>query len=723
MSVIQNIRDKYARWAVIAIALALLGFILTDYLSTRNRMFGGGNSTTIGSVNGKKIEYAEFESKLKSIDAQSEAQAQQQGRPFGENEKHQNVESLWSQEVDQLIMNDEIKKLGIEIGKRELNDWLFGSNPPQDLKQRFSNEQGQYNPAAAQDAMNQMKRSPNQADRNQLEMYLDAIEYNRQVDKFNSLLSNSIYYPKWYLEKQNTEASGLAKISYVLYPYSKIADSTVKISNEEINEYVNKHKEQYKQNESRSIEYVIFSASPTSGDSAAIKTAVGNLKAEFETTPDPSVFVARYGSAIQFYDGYVGQSLIQVPEKDSIFALAKNAVYGPYQDNNSYVMAKMLDFKPLPDSVKARHILIQTADPQKGQVLMDDSIAKKRIDSISTAIKGGASFDELAKQYSTDQSSAVNGGLLANPQNPATNYFTNGQMVKEFNDFCFDGKTGDRDVVKTVFGYHLIEILDQKNFEPHYKVAYFAKNIVASDETDRTALSAASKFASESRTLKAFDESFDKTLKPEGYQKLLAANIKPMDNNIEGLSTYGFSRSLVRDIYKAEKGDVLKQQRIGDKYVVAAVTDVINEGIMGPTQASISVEPILRNKKKAEQIKKMLGNITTLDAASKVFDDPIKTADSIRITGGSIGYEPKLLGAVFNPANKGKIIPDPINGVNGVYVVQVNEVTTTSLATANIAEEQKQQRDRSKQMTMFINPPQQILKKTATIKDNRTTFY
>ena len=149
MSVIQSIRDKYARWAVIAIALALLGFILTDYF--RTNLKGGSGPTTIGSVNGKNIEYLDFEKKLKAINDNQEAAAQQQGKELTENERHQNIESLWNQEVEQIILGSELDKLGIAIEKKELNDWFFGTNPPQDLKQRFSNEQGQYNSASAQD--------------------------------------------------------------------------------------------------------------------------------------------------------------------------------------------------------------------------------------------------------------------------------------------------------------------------------------------------------------------------------------------------------------------------------------------------------------------------------------------------------------------------------------------------------------------------------------------
>jgi peptidyl-prolyl cis-trans isomerase D len=719
MSVIQNIREKYAKWAVVAIALALLGFILTDYLSTRNKMFGGSNSTTIGSVNGKKIEYINFENRLKGM----EAQAQAQGQQLGENERQQNIERLWTQEVEQIIMNAEFKKTGIDVGKKELNDWLFGSNPPQDLKQRFSNEQGQYDAAAAQNAINQLKRSSNQADRDQLNIYLAAVEYSRQGEKYNSLLSNSVYYPKWYIEKQNTEASALARVSYVVYSYARVLDSAVKISDKEIEEYVSKHKDQYKQVESRNISYVVFSASPTSADTAAVKTQVAALKPEFETATDPAAFLARFGSAMQYFDGYVGKSQIQVPAKDSIFSLAKNAVYGPYVDNSSVAMAKLIDVKPMPDSVKARHILIPTADPQTGQQLMADSVAKKTIDSVDVAIKGGANFDSLAKKYSSDRSSAEKGGLLSNPSNPQTNYFNIGQMVKEFNDFCFEGKAGDKKIVKTVFGYHLIEILDQKNFQPHYKVAYFAKNIVASDETDGNALSAASKFASDSRNIKAFEDNFDKTLSAHGYQKLIASNIKPNDNTIEGISAFGASRQLVREIYKADKGDVLQQQRVGDKYIVAAITETLKEGTMPVSAARINVEPLLRNKKKAEQIKQKIGKITTLDAAATVIQNGITTIDSLRMSGSQLGFEPRVIGAAFNPANKGKLISEPLDGVSGVYVMKVDDISSTPITAGTIEEQRRQMRDRSKQMAVFYSQPVQVLRKSAKIKDNRSSFY
>ncbi len=719
MSAIQKIRDKYAKWAVVAVALALLGFVLTDYLSTRGNA-SSGETTVLGVVNGKEIELFAFETKVKA----QEQQMQAQGQMVDEMGRQRIVDGLWEQEVASVIMEEVFENVGAGVGKKEINDILFGANPPQDLKERFSNEQGVYNASAAQNAINQIKKSANKDEKEQLNNYIISLERNRMMEKYNTLLNNSVYLPKWRVEKQNTEMAAIAKVSYTSFPYSKITDSTIAVSDEEIEEYISKNKDQYKQDESRSISYILFNAAPTASDSAEIKKGVETLKEEFLKTKEPAAFLARYGSAQQYYDGYSGMSQIQIPNKENIFRLAQNEVFGPYLDFDAFVLAKKIDTKQLPDSVKARHILIQTANPQQGQKLLEDSVAKKRIDSIAYAVKTGARFDTLAKRFSDDKGSGAQGGVLSNPQNPQTNYFNIGQMVKEFNDFCFEGKRGETKVVKTDFGYHLVEILDQKNFQPHYKVAYFAKKIVASDETHRQASSDASSFASDSRSQKTFDKNFDKKLKTQGVPKLVASNIKPNDFSVEGISSFGSTRQLVREVYKGEVGDVLQPQLIGNKYVVAIITDVLKEGTQSATTARMSVEPILRNKKKGEQIIKNLGNFSTIGAAATNFGGSVKTVDSLRFSGNStLGFEPRVIGAAFNSSNKGKLVSEAIVGISGVYVLSVETNSSTAVSAVNVVDQQKAYQQQTRQMALYYNQPIQVLKKEAKIKDNRKIFY
>src|SRR5688572_24463041 len=156
MSFIQKIRDKYARIAVIAIALALLGFILMDALVGRNQgLFGGGPSNMVGRVNGKKIVVDDFETKVK---AQEDFMVQQGYGQSGEAGRQQAIEQVWNQEVNRILMEEEIGELGIEVGTKEINDMLFGPNAPEDLKKQFTDPQtGQYDAAKAISAINQMK--------------------------------------------------------------------------------------------------------------------------------------------------------------------------------------------------------------------------------------------------------------------------------------------------------------------------------------------------------------------------------------------------------------------------------------------------------------------------------------------------------------------------------------------------------------------------------------
>ena len=117
MSIIQDIRDKYAKLTVVLVALALLGFILTDYFAGKSRM-SGNVSQTIGSVNGNSISFEEFNQKV----LQAEENLKGQGYPQGAALSQQALEQAWNQEVGQLLLKEELKELGIEIGKKELSD-------------------------------------------------------------------------------------------------------------------------------------------------------------------------------------------------------------------------------------------------------------------------------------------------------------------------------------------------------------------------------------------------------------------------------------------------------------------------------------------------------------------------------------------------------------------------------------------------------------------------
>ncbi|MBE7173733.1 MAG: SurA N-terminal domain-containing protein [Williamsia sp.] len=701
MSIIQQIRDK-AAWLVFGvIALSLLGFLAMDAFVGRG---GGGmfgrRSTTIGSVNGSKIELSDFEKRKKGMEDQYRAS----GYPVNEMMQQNIQEQVWNQYVEENVLKDEYDKLGLDVSSKELDDMLFGDNPPQDLKQQFTNkETGMYDANALKSAINQLRKQKNDPRAEQFEAeYLPSLINSRLKEKYTVLLANTTYIPKWMIEKTNADQTALAAVSYVNVPYSSISDSTIKVSDDEVSSYVNKHKDEFKQPESRGISYVLFDAAPSRADSQALFNQLTQLKGQFASATEIPAFLVQNGSETNYFDGYVLKSKMQVPNADTLRSLADGTVYGPYLDGSNYVLAKMIGKRELPDSVKCRHILIST------QAGLPDSTAKARIDSIAAAVKGGADFAKLCLQYSDDPGSKEKGGEY----DFSSQQF--GSLAKEFSETIFYGSTGDKKIVKTDFGYHYIEVLNQKNFEPAYKLAYLSKPINASEETQNTASGAANQFAGESRTAKAFEDNIVK----RKYLKLPANDIKPIDNMIAGV---GANRQLVQWIYGADKGDVSEPYDMGDKYVVAMVTEINDEGTMSATKARPQVEFIIRNEKKAQQlIKKMNGPASTLEAVSKAYGNPIMRTDSLGFAAPvipNVGQEPKVTGAAFNKEWKGKVSP-AITGNAGLFYIKTESISAKPLLNGNIDQQRTAMMQQMKSMGGYRSL--EALKKAADVKDERS---
>ncbi len=725
MSIIQDIRDKYARWAVVAIALSLLGFILMDAFSGRGGMTNGPGNT-LGKVNGIAIDRREFDQKIR----EQESAALAQGYQLDDQQRQQLSENMWTQEVSDLIMAEEYEELGLTVTEKELRDIIFRTNPPDNLRQQFTDQAtGQFNSRAAEQSMEQEIKDPSR--KQQWDNYFEYVKDQRLMAKYMALMTNTVYYPKWFLEKRNVDNSFMGKISYVMVPYTTIPDSSVKISDAEIRNYMEAHRDIYEQDEeTRSIDYVMFSAAPSSADTAAVKEQVATLVPKFAAAKDPTAFATQQGSSIPYNDVFISAAAIQSAVKDSLTNLPVGGVFGPYLEGNTFVIAKMVDKKVMPDSAKVKHILIQTNNPQTGQALLSDSVAKAKIDSIRLAIDRGANFDTLAKRFSADTRSAEKGGLLqiqTQQDGPLLDYFTPGQMVRNFNDSVFFGRVGERKLVKTEYGYHLIHILDLKNIEPHYKIAYVAKPIFTSTDTDQEAHNEANQFAGDSRDRKSFTDNFNKNLKPQGKSIMSAPNLKAMSYGIPGMAAS--SRQFIKKVFEADEGDVLTPERIGDNYVVAVVTEVNEPGLPNINTVRGSIEPLLRDRKKAEQIIKNIGTVSNLETVSTKTGQPIQSLDSVRFGGGqTLGYEPKVLGAIFNPANKGKVIPEPIAGASGVFVIRVDNVTTVPVEAANIEEQRRMMEMQVRQSLMQDinsgrNPVTDPLRKAATIKDYRADFF
>ncbi|MBK9532111.1 MAG: peptidylprolyl isomerase [Chitinophagaceae bacterium] len=708
MQIIQSIRDKGAPITIVAISLALIAFILMDA-----RQDGGGPSATdsIGKINGTAIEQTVFSKKVTALEIQEEQQTGQ--RPTG-SRSAQIREQVWNQVVAENIFYAEAAKLGIDFTSKELDNILKSSDPSNPLMQDKSMVDpgtGKLDMTKVSQALSNIKKMKGE----QWEMVNSQIIEPQKLasvsTKYFALLNASAYYPAWMEEKDTKENKSFATFSYVQIPYQTISDSAIKITDAEIEKYVQKNKDLFKQEAGRMISYVAFSQLPGSADSARTMAAVATLKSEFENETNTRTFLARNASSIEFDTNYVPRSKINSIAIDSITRLPVGAVYGPYLDNKNYVLAKYLGSKTLPDSVQAKHILIATVNSQTGEPVLDDSTAKKRADSIYNAVNAGANFAFLALQYSSDGSKEKGGDLGT---------FAYGTMVPEFNKFCFEKPVGSRGVVKTQFGYHIIEVMNQKGSSPAYKIGFLAKEIFTSEETINKASNEAIKLSAEkdAKKLEAY-------IQKNGLQKITAPIlIKENDAQIGQLQD---ARQLVRWVFEAKQGDVSDPMPVGDQFVVAMVDKVYEEGTQDVQTARPLAENAVREEKKAAEIIKALGANPTLETAAAKYAKEILTAgqdSSVTFKSqiiNAVGNEPKLIGAIFNKANLNKVAA-PIAGKAGVFVFKVNSISEKAID----PNEDKAQM-RIQQTTALRNSAVsnwfEGLRKKATIKDNRSKFF
>jgi peptidyl-prolyl cis-trans isomerase D len=705
MSIIQQIRDKAAIMLTSLIALSLIGFLVQDAFVGRSSGLFSGRTESVGSINGTKIDAIEFNSKVNMAEQGYRNQGVQSNEMMTQNI----VESIWNGYIQDELVRSEAAKLGLSLTSKELGALLFSDNAPQEFKQIFTNPNtGEFDITAARNWFNNLKKSKKPEDLKMVnEQLINPLYTKLLTDKYNSLFTQGAYVPKWMLEKMNADMSSFSSVSFVSVPYATIGDSlaTLKVTDAEINDYVKKHKDEFKQEKVRSVSYVVFDASPSKADSATLFNQLSGLKQEFAAAKDPRAFVTRNNSSLPYYDGFALKSRIQMSAKDSIISMPVGAVIGPYLDANSYVIARKLETRMLPDSVKCRHILIGVVDPRTGQARRADSAAHKTADSVLAAIRGGADFGTLAATLSDDEGSKANRGEY--------NFSSvdMGTMAKGFADYIFYKPVGSIDVVKTEFGYHVIEVLNQKNFEEAYKIAYLSKKIVASQETDNAASSAATLFAGNSRTAKDFESNVIKS----GLNKRLADNVREMDYSVDGMP----SRALVKWIYENKVGAVSEPFDMKDKYVVVQVTGAYEEGVQPASVARTMVEPILRNKKKAAEIIRKAGSANTLEAIAAATGGQAGTADTIRFADPfvpNLGSEPRVIGAAFNKDYQAKV-SGPIEGQNGVFFIRVNQVGALPAANVSLDMMKKGAEAQLKQYANFSTL--EALRKSATIKDTR----
>ena len=680
MSVILKIR-KNGKLAGGVIALSLSIWILMEGAnnSSLKDFFRGSSSNSVMTINGTKIQPKEFEIRAKEMETLMAVYNPQQ--KMDEAGRAQIREQVMQVMILDAVLGKQCDKLGITTTDEEKNELIYGANADQ-LVKRFSfqgqalfnnPETGAFDPARVKGIEKDLANPPKDANpqiyekiNEQFSAVKEYVVRMNRINKFNAIFTSSVYSPLYQSKKMLEDRNAIASIRLVKVPYSSIPDNKVTVTDDDLNNFIQKHKAMFEIDQPvRGIEFVSVDIVPSATDTASVLSFMADIKHDFASTKDNKNFVNSKSDDASFSEAFVNKKMLTTPYVDSIFAKSLDSIYGPYYENGFYKMTKVTERKTLPDSVKCRHILIKTKDKDKD--MLDSAVAQTRIDSIVNAIKGGASFDTMVVKFSDDDGSKKDGGVywwsLAQRQG----------LSKEFGDFVFDGHPGEKKTVHVsnpnYSGYHYIEILEHKNPSDAIKIATVTKILTPSETTSQDIFNKANEFAGKS----ANAADFDKNIKTFNLEKKLSENIRINTFNINNI---GASRELIRWLFEHKIGDISGAIEVEkQKYVIAKITSAQEKGTSGITSSNRPMlEQRVKDEMKAKQIIQNCQGKPNLEAIATATSQQVQQFDTIAVGNSLIpglGYEPKVVGYAFYSGLQPNAVSPGIKGAGGVYFISV----------------------------------------------------
>ena len=716
MAVFIKMRTRLAGFIVVVIILCLGIFALQSAFNSNTSLFKS-NSTTVGSIDGNVIDIREFQDKIQM--AEENYKKQYPNQPFSEATTYGLRDQVWDQMVNDFINNNIYQKVGLDLGydlanerplmsKAELTDLFYGTEPHPEVKRQFiSKETGQFDPTMVANYVKNMDNDKTGDARKQWNQYEKYIISDRLSTKLKNLVKKGIYIPKFMAAMDYQEKNDKVSIRYMKLQYIDIPDSTIKVTDAEMQDYLNDHKEKYKQEASRKLEFVQFEVKPSADDSAAAKKYIDDRFAKMKDNPTDTDLIRQY--ADKGYDQvYYHKSVVTTPmNKDTLWKAKNGSILGPWMENGTHMFFVVLDHKEVPDSVKARYILIKTKED-------DTTKAKRKADSLVAIIqKGDVSFDTIAAHNSEDEANAKKGGDIG--------FVKQGTTFKSFNNFLFfEGKEGDIKIVKGPAGYLIVQVVSQLGRDMGIEYAPVTKKIEPSNATDKSYYDRANQFAI--KTQKAEDW---KKLPTDPTKEIYKQDANDLKINAYYVGSLGAARDIVKWSFEAAKDAVSGVFPVDNKYVVAHVVNIVNEGYPTVEEVRDLIKPEVIKWKKGQILSAGLQTAwrfgASLDAMAMMMNAKIKTADNLMFGNGYIpglGQENKMLGTAFS-LKEGQV-SGPIAGDAGVYVIEVTHIEK-SKPVADYAQYQSQ--IASQYQNEAEGGIAAALKKATKIKDERYKFF
>ncbi|MBR6841735.1 MAG: SurA N-terminal domain-containing protein [Prevotella sp.] len=698
---------------VIIIGLGLFAFIAEEAFrsceATKNQQ-----RQQIGEVLGNKINVQEFQA---MVDEYQDVIKMTQGRDnFTEEELNQIKDQVWNSYINEQVIKDEAKKLGLTVTDEELQNILKEGTNPMLLQSPFVNQQtGRFDVTMLTKFLDDYKKSgtnPQLAESYQMiYKYWQFIEKQLRVQtlgqKYQALLSNCMLSnpvsAKIAFEGRNQESN----ILLASIPYSSINDNDIQIKESDLKAKYDEQKERYKQDvETRDIKYVDFQVVASAADRKALMQTMTDASNKLQSGANPAEVVRKAQSQFAYTGIAATKRAYPADIAAKLDSMSVGQTTAPFETtvDNTLNVVKLISKTQMPDSIEYRQIQVAGATAEA---------AHKTADSIYNALKAGADFDALAQKYGqTGQKQWLTSAMYENSN-------TMDEESKNYLNAINNLETNDLKNLEFSQGNIILQVTARKAMVDKYDVAVVKHTIDFSKGTYSDAYNKFSQFVSENKTI----EDMEKNAAKFGFTVTPRAEIANSEHNVAGLRA---TRETMKWIFDAKEGQVSPLYECGnnDHLLVVALTKVHPVGyrtLDGVVKDLVKTQ-VIRDKK-FEQIKSKLAGVADI-AAAKAKGATIDSVNQITFTApvfvqATGASEPALAGAVA-AVKQGEFSKALVKGNGGAYLFQVLKKADHEGAKFDEKQmEQQLQMQAAQSARLFI----QELYQKANVVDNRYLFF
>jgi peptidyl-prolyl cis-trans isomerase D len=703
MAVLNDIREKSPKFIIAGAAVIFIVLIIFDWgldLTGRRGRGGGGAAEVLGKVNGKEVSYKQFGELVRRT---VENQKKQQNAEIDDETERQIRSQVWNQLVDEMLIEQEIDRLGITVTDQEIRDIVNAQNPPEFLVQQFKDSTGTFRRDAYQRAMMDPQ---NKAAWIQVEEMLRQEQKRR---KLQSLLLANINVSEGELKQRFIDRNVTMDAAYVLFDINRLVpESAVTVSDDDVKKQYDLHVADFQAKAARKVKYVLFNQNASSEDSATVEKEINRLLEQAKSGVMDFAELVKTNSEVSPTEAFFKHGELSQKKENVIFSAKKGDIVGPVKDNDGMHIFKILDQRQgTTEFVKASHILLNlVSGPDSVK-----TIQKAR--ALMAQVRSGADFATLARENSQDYGSAMQGGELG--------WTSKDRWVKPFADAAFKARVGEIvGPVRTQFGWHIIKVTGKDKRE--VKLLDLALKVKASTQTMDAAFQQAQDFC-----VLAKDEGFEKAAGNSKFaiqetQEFTKTGSIPGIGSNDAITNFAFSNKI---------GAIADPIYIRNGVIVIKVSNIREEGIRPLDEVKNIVHAYALKEKKLAKIhpdvdafyKTLTSSSDLVAAAQSNPNVTVQTTGPFKPADGpaSVGHDMKFIGTAL--ALKIGELSKPFEGNLGYYIVKLLSKTAVDTTKYSVERESLRTQLLQEKRQRVLMDWQTALHEKADIVDNRDKYF